>query len=150
MNFHFPTAKVTGVFGSTLSFLHYLSPILPKFRFNHLTTESFSFCLKWISWPFCFLIRCTLFVISVRCVQWVLSWCADAESLGAVSLTFCKLSKIISRKYTMSEIIFMVRISSLNFLRGHTYKISAWNSHKKYDFWNPQISREYFGELAKH
>ena len=33
---------------------------------------------------------------------------------------------------------------------GHTYKVSAWNSQKKYEFCNTQISREYFGELAKH
>ena len=29
-----------------------------------------------------------------------------------------------------------------------TYKVSAWNSHKKYDFDNTQISRVYFAELA--
>ena len=34
------------------------------------------------------------------------------EGSGGVSLTFCDLSKIISRKYTMSEITFMLRISS--------------------------------------
>ena len=33
---------------------------------------------------------------------------------------------------------------------GHTYKVSACNPHKKYDFCNTHISREYFGELAKH
>ena len=33
---------------------------------------------------------------------------------------------------------------------GHTYKISAGNSHKKYNISNIQILREYFGELAKH
>ena len=27
---------------------------------------------------------------------------------------------------------------------GHTYKVSAWNSHKKYNFCNTHISREYF------
>ena len=48
----------------------------------------------------------------------------------------------------------MVRISSWNFARvpkyfGHKYKVSAWNSHKNKDFCNTQISREYFGELAK-
>ena len=37
--------------------------------------------------------------------------------LGVVSLTFCELSKIISRRYTMPEMTFMVRISSWNFVR---------------------------------
>ena len=37
--------------------------------------------------------------------------------LGVVSLTFHKLSKIISREYTMPEITFTVRISSWNFVR---------------------------------
>ena len=32
---------------------------------------------------------------------------------------------------------------------GHTYKVSAWNSHHKYYLCNTQISREVFGELAK-
>ena len=56
-----------------------------------------------------------------------------------------ELSKIISRKYTMPEIPFMVGISSWNFVRVP----KAWNSHKKFDFCNIQIPREYFGELAK-
>ena len=37
-----------------------------------------------------------------------------------------------------------------NNIYAENYKVSAWNSHKKYDFSNMQISREYFGELAKH
>ena len=58
---------------------------------------------------------------------------------GVVSLTFRDLSKIIPRKYTKREMTFMVRISSWNFVHvpkafGHTYKVSAGNSHKKYDF----------------
>ena len=32
---------------------------------------------------------------------------------------------------------------------GHTYKVSAWNSHHKYYLCNTQISRNFFGELAK-
>ena len=36
---------------------------------------------------------------------------------GVVSLTFRELSKIISRKYTISEITFMVRTSGCNFVR---------------------------------
>ena len=38
-------------------------------------------------------------------------------SQGVVSLTLRELSKIISRKYTMPEITYMVRISSWNFVR---------------------------------
>ena len=64
---------------------------------------------------------------------------------GVVSLTFRVLSKIISRKYTMPETTFMVRISSWNYARVP----KAWNSHRKYDFCNTQISREYIWELAK-
>ena len=30
-----------------------------------------------------------------------------------------------------------------------THKLSSWNSHKKYNFCNTQISREYFQELVK-
>ena len=41
---------------------------------------------------------------------------SDLILLGVVSLTFRKLSKIISRKYTVPEITFMVRISSRNFV----------------------------------
>ena len=59
--------------------------------------------------------------------------------LGVVSLTFRELYKIISQKYAMPEITFMVRISSWNLLPkhgfGHTYTVSAWNFHK-YDFLN--------------
>ena len=32
---------------------------------------------------------------------------------------------------------------------GHTYKVSAWNSHRKCDFWCCVFSRDYFGELGK-
>ena len=38
------------------------------------------------------------------------------RQLGVVSLMFCELSKIISQKYTMPEITYMVRISSWNFV----------------------------------
>ena len=69
------------------------------------------------------------------------------------SLNFRELSKIISRKYTILKITFIVRISGWNFVRVpkpmHRYKVSAWNSHKNYDFCNTQISREYIGGLAK-
>ena len=42
----------------------------------------------------------------------------------------------------MPEITYMLRISSWNFECVHTYKVSAWNSHKKYDCGNIQMSRE--------
>ena len=32
---------------------------------------------------------------------------------------------------------------------GHTYKVAAWNSHHKYDFWHYVFLRDYFGELVK-
>ena len=40
----------------------------------------------------------------------------SGAGLGVVSLTFHELSKIISRKYTMPEITFTVRVSSWNFV----------------------------------
>ena len=68
---------------------------------------------------------------------------------GGVSLTFHDISKIISRKYTMPEITFTVRISSWNSVCvpkawrwAHVQSFSL-NSHKDYDFCNTQISREY-------
>ena len=33
---------------------------------------------------------------------------------------------------------------------GHTYKVSAWNSHHKCVFWYCVFSWDYFGELPKH
>ena len=33
---------------------------------------------------------------------------------------------------------------------AQNHKVSTWNSHKKYDFCNSKILREYFGELVKH
>ena len=50
----------------------------------------------------------------------LISWTEYASSSalqGVVSLTFRELSKIISRKYTIPKMTFMVRISSWNFVR---------------------------------
>ena len=44
--------------------------------------------------------------------------------LGGVSQKFCKLSKIIMRKYTIPEITLIVRISSWNFV--HVPKAWLW------------------------
>ena len=52
-----------------------------------------------------------------RSVPWLLG-----NNLGVVSLTFCELSKIISRKNTTPEITGIMRISSLSF--AHISK--AW------------------------
>ena len=68
---------------------------------------------------------------------------------GVVSLTFRELSKIISRKYTMPEIKFMLRISSWNFLRVPKAWAHVQSFSLKYDFNDIQISTEYFWELAK-
>ena len=46
-----------------------------------------------------------------------LKYASKCHILGVVSLTFRELSKIISRKYTMPVIIFMVTISSWKFVR---------------------------------
>ena len=39
--------------------------------------------------------------------------------------------------------------SSIFFFRLLWRMCAAWNSHKKYDFCNTQISRKYLGELSK-
>ena len=66
------------------------------------------------------------------------------------SLTYSKLSKIISRKYTMPETTFMVIISSRNSVRvSKAYKVSDWNSHKQRNFWNTQIL-ENSRSIVKH
>ena len=71
------------------------------------------------------------------------SWC---KHQGVVSQTFRELSKTTWRKHTIPEITFMMRISSWDFVRvpkawlwAHV-QISAWYSHKKYDFCNTQMS----------
>ena len=75
---------------------------------------------------------------------------------GVLSQTFRELPEIISQKYTMSEITFMVRTSIWNFVHVpkvcfsvHRHKVSAKKSLKQYDFCNTQILRENLGELAK-
>ena len=50
--------------------------------------------------------------------------CTVANDLRVVSLMFCELFKRISRKYTMPEITFIVRISSWNFV--HVPKAWLW------------------------
>ena len=62
---------------------------------------------------------------------WVIFYQGKTGYLVVVSITVSELSKIISRKYTMPEITFIVRMSSWNFVRfGHTYIASSWNAHK--------------------
>ena len=86
--------------------------------------------------------KCQSTIICICLVWWLINQ-------GIVSLTFCRLSKIISPKFTMPDITFLLRISGWNFacVLKHgfelTYKIAAWNYHNKYDFCNTQISREY-------
>ena len=48
------------------------------------------------------------------------------ECQGAVSLTFCELPKILSRKYTTPEITFMVRISIWKFVRVPKARLWAY------------------------
>ena len=59
----------------------------------------------------------TLFAILISINRWHTVQRRYYGIQGGVSLTFREHSKIISRKYTMPEITFMVRISSWNFLR---------------------------------
>ena len=66
----------------------------------------------------------------------------SAEFLGAVSLTFRELSIMISRKNNARNHICgeNFKLKLCMWLWAH-YKVSAWNSYKKYDFCNTQISR---------
>ena len=57
---------------------------------------------------------------------------------GVVSLTFRQFYKLILRKYTMPEIIFIARTGGCN----HVRVPKTW--HKKCEFCNTKISREYF------
>ena len=54
---------------------------------------------------------------------WGFDYISMINILGGGSLMFCKLSKIISRKYTMLEITFMVTIASWNLVH---VPIKAW------------------------
>ena len=57
-------------------------------------------------------------VFSERC------WLVALESQGGVLLRFRELSKMISRKYTMPEITFVMRISSWNYAQSFSLKFS--------------------------
>ena len=74
---------------------------------------------------------------------------------GIVTPTFRELSKIISlnTQYRKSHLWREFRAETFYVCPkpcfGHTYKVSAWNSHKNDDLCNTQVSRKYHGELAK-
>ena len=73
-----------------------------------------------------------------------------------VSQTFRELAKIFSLSLCIAEVVLLMRISRWNLWEfqgetlyvcpkpcfGHTYKVSPWNSHHKYDFWHCVFSRE--------
>ena len=64
--------------------------------------------------------------------------------LGAVSLTFCELPKKFSRENTQHQKLHLWwEFQSEKPCIGHTYKVSAWNSHHRYYLCNTQISREF-------
>ena len=82
---------------------------------------------------------------------WRLS--VQVQVQGAVSIKFRELSKMFSRKF-----VYCRNLTSYGNFKlymcpkhgfGHTYKVSAWNSHDKYDFWHCIFSRGYFEELEK-
>ena len=72
-----------------------------------------------IRWSYDYLTRIAGFNTLAR-------WHLDVETRaqGVVSLTFRELLKIISRKYTIQEMTFMMRISSWNFV--HVPKAWLW------------------------
>ena len=57
------------------------------------------------------------------------------------------LAKIYNARNNIYAENFKLKLCTRGF--GHTYKFSAWNSHKKHDFCNTHMSREYFEEHAK-
>ena len=65
-------------------------------------------------------------------------------------------SKKINTWNTRPEITSTVRTSSRNprvcpkHAFGHTYKVPAWNPHKKYDLRTTQTSRGHYEALVKH
>ena len=116
---------------------HQSSPvtsILGQFHKRYLNHQSLKSVWKYISFKF-------------PRGQWVNPWIQllqfDSRSLRVVSLTFHELSKIVSRNLCTAEIVFLMRISSWNFVAF------SWNSHRKCDFWHCVFSRDYFGELVK-
>ena len=62
---------------------------------------------------------------------------------GVVSLTFRELSKLISRKYTTPEILFMIRILSWNFV--HVHKAWVWAHVQSFSlkFWSQALFLQY-------
>ena len=65
------------------------------------------------------------------------------------SLTFRDLSKICCRNLCVAEIISLWEFQAETmyvcpkYRFGHTYKVSAWNSQHKCDFWHSIFSRDY-------
>ena len=149
------------------------TPSRPLWRHRNVTTE------VWVSFK-CIFIQILVAFWTLR--QWVINepkcghlwqfidkfnkclfsmrgvcseWRRKTQHRVFFSLTFRELSKIISRKYTMPKITYMLRISSWNFVRAP--KASPWAQVQRFslkfswDVWFMQYtkSREYFEELAK-
>ena len=98
-----------------------------------LVYATFTTAMKNIKWMWkkkCQAHQETIFLSDPPTIQWT------GPTGTVVSLTFCELSKIISRKYTKPEMTFMVRISSETLYVcpkhdfWHMYKVSAWNLHR--------------------
>ena len=64
---------------------------------------------------------------------------------GVVSLTFRELQDNLAKMYNTRNHIYAKKFK----LKHCTYKVSTWNTHKKYDFCDTQISGEYLEELSK-
>ena len=90
-----------------------------------------------------------------ECMAHIFGWrlSVQVQVQGAVSIKFHELSKMFSRKF-----VYCRNLTSYGNFKpymcpkhgfGHTYKVSAWNSHDKYDFWHCIFSRGYFEELEK-
>ena len=81
--------------------------------------------------------------------SWIIG-CWIFRTLGVVSQKFCKLSKIMSQKYNARNHLFLweFQVETLYVCPkpcfGHTCKVKAWSSHKKYNICSTQISRSFW------
>ena len=106
----------------------------------------FCFALHWFSLVF-FVCLFLVFMKAMVVVFWcwkniltiILDKICEINWPGGVSLTFCELSKLFSRN------LWAFQAEAMYVCPPKAYKVSAWNSHHKCDFWHCIFSRDYFG-----
>ena len=97
-----------------------------------------------------------LWCIDVKVLSRIQSCIAGSKSHRTSQVTFHELSQVFSRNLCIAEIVLRMRIFQVETLYmfpkqcfGHTYKVSALNSHYKCDFWHCIFSQDAFEELVK-